>query len=66
MDKKANSAEDARKNETESGEPTLQDTGPKGLENIVRGDDFDDDEPSHLEGDEIEDADTEYRGGSDE
>ena len=65
--KKAASAEEARKNETPAGETTLtQDTGPKNLEQNLKGDDTVDDDTSHLEGDELADADTEYKGGLEE
>lgn len=63
--KKADSAQEARKNETPAGEPTLtQDTGPKAQGEQLRGDDTVDDEVSHLDTDEIKEADAEYRGKS--
>ncbi len=65
--KKADSAAEARKNETPAGERTLtQDTGPKNQEETLKGDDTVDDATPHLEGDEVGDADKEYKGGLEE
>jgi hypothetical protein len=63
--KKADSAEEARKNETPAGEHTLtQDTGPKAQGEQLRGDDTVDNEVSDLDSEETKESDAEYKGKS--
>lgn len=63
--KRADSAEEARKREMDEGEPTLQDTGPKAqVEEQLRGDDIAENEVSHLDSEEVKEADAEFKGKS--